>query len=173
MKKFLILAGLALAFVMPGAAQAHPGMCDKTFTVAMAQKAARANWQGTRIPTVADGHHMYKYMVCQRNPHARAFVAWFYRHQKSLNYLRRYPPAPVLSAHARCIIQAESTWNPKAVNGQYEGIGQWSPWSWAHYGGLRYASRPIYASLADQERVLMGEGDAGMTNQQGKYDRCG
>jgi hypothetical protein len=182
MKKFLLAASSVLAVALPGAAQAqthYPRMCDKTFTVAMAKKAANANWRGTRVPAVVDRHHMYKYMVCQRNPYARDFVAWFYRHAKSLNHARRHPvvaveaAAPGLSGHAQCIIQHESGGNSQAVNGQYEGIGQWSPDAWAEDGGHRFASTPLGASLAEQEIVLMGEGDARMSQQQGQYDGCG
>lgn len=180
MKKFLLAASFVLAVALPGVAQAHayPRMCEKTFTIKMAQRAADANWRGTRVPTIKDRHHMFKYMVCQRVPPARDFVAWYYRHAKHLNYRRRHPPvavvaSPGLSSHAQCIIAHESGGSPNAVNGQYEGIGQWSPTAWAEDGGLRYASTPLGASLAEQERVLMGEGDARMSQQQGQYDGCG
>ncbi len=71
-----------------------------------------------------------------------------------------------------CIIQHESGGNPQAVNGQYEGIGQWSPESWSSNGGTRYASTPLGASYAQQEAVLRGEGEAGMIREQAQYDGC-
>jgi Transglycosylase-like domain len=71
-----------------------------------------------------------------------------------------------------CIIFNESHGDPEAVNGQYEGIGQWSPTAWAEDGGTRYASTPLGASYAEQEVVLRSEGDSGMSQQQGQYDGC-
>jgi hypothetical protein len=72
----------------------------------------------------------------------------------------------------QCIIQHESGGNSQAVNGQYEGIGQWSPTAWAQDGGKRYAQTPLGASAAEQQAVLAGEGAAGMRQQQGQYDGC-
>lgn len=76
------------------------------------------------------------------------------------------------SGLASCIIQHESGGNPEAVNGQYEGIGQWSPNAWAQYGGTKYASSPTGASYSQQVAVLNSEGTAGMEDQQGQYDGC-
>ncbi len=78
-----------------------------------------------------------------------------------------------MSTLEACIIQHESGGDPRAVNGQYEGIGQWEPAAWASDGGLRYASSPLGASYSQQEAVLRGEGEAGMIQQQGQYDGCG
>lgn len=80
------------------------------------------------------------------------------------------PPAP--SGLEQCIIQHESGGNSQAVNGQYEGIGQWSPSAWAEDGGTKYASSPLSASAAQQEAVLRAEGAATMEQQQGQYDGC-
>lgn len=77
------------------------------------------------------------------------------------------------SDHMACIIRKESGGNPKAGNGQYHGIGQWSPESWARNGGHRYASDPWGATYEQQLMVLAGEGDAGMSREQGQYDGCG
>jgi Transglycosylase-like domain len=71
-----------------------------------------------------------------------------------------------------CIIQHESGGNPQATNGQYEGLGQWSPAAWAEDGGTQYAPSPLGASAAEQEAVLNSEGAAGMQQQQGQYDGC-
>jgi hypothetical protein len=90
------------------------------------------------------------------------------------------PPAGVASAgvavgssHMACIIRAESGGRTDAVNGQYHGIGQWSPESWARNGGTQYASDPINATYEQQLKVLASEGDAGMSREQGQYDGCG
>lgn len=77
-----------------------------------------------------------------------------------------------MSSLEACIIQKESGGDPHAVNGQYEGIGQWEPEAWKHDGGLQYAPTPGEASYAEQEAVLRGEGEAGMIDQQGQYDGC-
>lgn len=81
--------------------------------------------------------------------------------------------ATVASALEACIIEHESGGDPQAVNGVYEGIGQWEQPRWESDGGLRYAATPLGASFAQQERVLAGEGEAGMIEQQGQYDGCG
>jgi hypothetical protein len=77
------------------------------------------------------------------------------------------------SSLEQCIIEHESGGNAQAVNGPYEGEGQWSPSAWAQDGGTRYAASPLGASAAQQEQVLAGEGAAGMAQQQGQYDGCG
>ena len=83
--------------------------------------------------------------------------------------------APHLSAHAECIIQHESGGDPTIHDqtGKYSGIGQWEQSRWESDGGLRYAPTPTQATLFEQEKVLMAEGDAGMSDQQGQYDGCG
>ena len=73
---------------------------------------------------------------------------------------------------AGCIIQHESGGDPQATNGQYEGLGQWSPAAWAQDGGTQYAPSPLGASAAQQEAVLSSEGAGGMQQQQGQYDGC-
>lgn len=77
-----------------------------------------------------------------------------------------------LDALAQCVEDHESGGDPGAVNGQYEGIGQWSPDAWAAMGGLQYASSPLGASKAQQEAVLGSESDATLADQQGQYDGC-
>lgn len=72
-----------------------------------------------------------------------------------------------------CIIAHESGGNPQAVNGQYGGIGQWSPEAWAQDGGTKYSSSPTGASYSEQLAVLHGEGAAQQVQQQGQYDGCG
>ncbi len=77
-----------------------------------------------------------------------------------------------ISGLEACVIQHESGGNPQATNGQYEGLGQWSPPAWAQDGGTQYAPTPLGASAAEQEAVLNSEGAAGMEQQQGQYDGC-
>jgi hypothetical protein len=77
-----------------------------------------------------------------------------------------------ISGLEACIIERESGGDPEATNGQYEGLGQWSPAAWAEDGGTQYAPTPLGASAAEQEAVLSSEGAAGMEQQQGQYDGC-
>lgn len=81
--------------------------------------------------------------------------------------------APISSSGLeQCIVYRESTNNPQATNGQYEGYGQWSPQQWAADGGTKYAPTPLGASPSEQMQILSSEGTAGMLTQQGQYDGC-
>jgi hypothetical protein len=71
-----------------------------------------------------------------------------------------------------CIINAESTWNSQAVNGDHEGYGQWDPDAWARAGGLRYAPTPLDASPSEQIAVLNNEVRLGITSMQTDFDPC-
>ena len=100
----------------------------------------------------------------------------YVRHQirlRKAREAREAREAPALSAHARCIIRKESGGDPQAVSGIHSGIGQWEQSAWEGDGGLRYAPTPTQATLYQQEKVLMGEGDAKMSQSQGQYDGCG
>lgn len=78
-----------------------------------------------------------------------------------------------MSALEVCILEHETTGrDPNAVNGIYSGIGQWEQGRWVSDGGLRYAPTPTEATYEEQERILRGEGEAGMIAQQGVYDGC-
>lgn len=77
-----------------------------------------------------------------------------------------------MSTLEACVIQHESGGDPRAVNGIYEGIGQWEPSRWLSDGGGRYSQTPLGATYAEQERILRGEGEAGMIDQQAQYDGC-
>jgi hypothetical protein len=92
------------------------------------------------------------------------------REAREAREAREVPP---ISAHAACIIRKESGGDPKQVTGIYSGIGQWEQSRWESDGGLRYAPTPTQATYAQQVKVLVGEGDAGMSQQQGQYDGCG
>lgn len=71
-----------------------------------------------------------------------------------------------------CIISHESGGSPTAVNGDHEGIGQWTPDAWAEDGGTQYSATPLGASYDEQEIILSGEGVSGMEDQQAQYDGC-
>ncbi len=112
--------------------------------------------------------------MCQRDLHNQAFVRWYDHRQAHFNTKRReyvIMAAPA-TALASCIIQRESGGDPHAVNGQYEGIAQWSPSSWAGGGGLRYASTPLGASYGQQVRVLNYMLAHGQAGQWRPYDGC-
>lgn len=77
------------------------------------------------------------------------------QHQWFKHHPRAREASVTLSPLADCIIRFESTYNPSAANGIYEGYAQWSPEAWRRMGGLRFASHPTAASPAEQKRVLM------------------
>lgn len=91
------------------------------------------------------------------------------RERREAREARERPPIGALEA---CIIREESGGDPNAVNGIYSGIGQWEESRWKSDGGLRYGETPTDATYAEQEKVLRGEGEAGMIDQQGQYDGC-
>jgi hypothetical protein len=79
---------------------------------------------------------------------------------KSAACKKRTTPKPVareasLNGLASCIVHYESGGNPRAVNGIYGGIAQWSPEAWSRMGGTRFASTPTNATYAQQVQVLM------------------
>lgn len=181
--KRMITASLVLAsFVCapPATAAAQPTVagrlasCPKTYTVAMATRAARSAYSGTRHVLSKDLTHLAKFLLCQRVSAAQTFVTWYYSHRRGLWQARIQ--APTLdtvpeSSLAACIVQRESTNNPHAVNGQYEGLAQWSPTSWSEGGGTRFAATPLGASYDEQVTILnnMLPSQAG---QWTPYDGC-
>lgn len=76
------------------------------------------------------------------------------------------------SGLASCIIQAESGGDTQATNGQYSGIAQWSPSSWAGGGGTAYASSPTGATYSQQVQVLNNMLADGQSGQWTPYDPC-
>lgn len=126
------------------------------------------------------GHHPYPHHPeCWRPACAAAADAEYNRHRAKARRRREArearearKAAASMSALEACIIRNESGGDPNAVNGQYKGIGQWSPWSWSHYSHGKYGPSPLDATYAEQEKVLRGEGEAGMIEQQGQYDGC-
>jgi hypothetical protein len=109
--------------------------------------------------------HRYKH-------HPECRTARCARHADRLYAKHHPPPKPAMSALEACIIREESGGDPTAVNGQYEGIGQWSPSSWDQWSQGRYGNTPLDASYVEQEKVLRSEGEAGMIREQGVYDGC-
>jgi hypothetical protein len=74
---------------------------------------------------------------------------------------------------AACIVSGESGGNPRATNGQYGGIAQWSPEAWGRMGGHRYAAYPQAASYQDQLLVLSHGLVVYGTRDWKPYDGCG
>ena len=161
-----ILASAALA-----ATPAH-GQCVKTYTVHMATRAITAEYMGTRTVTQRDRRHVARFVACQRNPMAVRYLRPFERRKQAAWWARLHPPvARPESWLASCIIQRESGGNPQAVNGQYTGLAQWSPSSWAGGGGTRYSSTPLGASYSEQVTVL-NDMLPSQASQWTPYDGC-
>lgn len=57
------------------------------------------------------------------------------------------------SYFAEKVANCESGGNIHAVNGQYHGKWQMGPSFWSTFGGLRFASDPLYATEAQQDYV--------------------
>jgi hypothetical protein len=160
--------GAAAALVLWSAPSAHasPGVCAKSYTV----RVAVIKTQGKRAP----GRNICRFGVKLSN--GKVIDANYSQKKRYLLQLRKLiasraylsvraappaqPPAGTLSARyapsglAACIVRSESGGNPRAVNGQYSGIAQWSPEAWARMGGTRYASSPTGASYQEQLTVL-------------------
>lgn len=170
----LTLGATLLALVVPAQHHSHlrPG-CHKLYTIPMTQRAARATFRGTRTVALAEYKRLGRMEMCQRNPRAQHFVRWYDRHQRRLWRDRREATlAPALSPLARCIINAESTWRPYAVNGGHMGYGQWDESTWLNDGGGRYGATPLDATPAEQERIIEEQVEAGNTRQWTDYDPC-
>jgi hypothetical protein len=186
------VTAVAAAQILPAAAAARkPAVrtaaqrgCAKLFTVNMGMGAANLIYSTTK-PVTRHNFRVLGYIErCQRNRAAQGFVRGYDQRQAHLHAARiaaakaaavakaAHSQHPSSSGLAACIIQHESGGNPQARNGQYEGLGQWSPAAWAQDGGTRYAPTPLGASAAQQEAVLNSEGAAGMRQQQGQYDGC-
>lgn len=139
----------------------------------MDTRAALAVYGDASPATDRERTQLARYARCQRNRMASPYARRFNRVQEHAQYVRLHPPvAQPANALVACIIHYESGGNPDAVNGQYEGLGQWSPTAWANDGGLRYASSPLGASYSEQVAVLNQEVVDGTTAQQTNYDPC-
>lgn len=64
-----------------------PG-CVKTYTIPMAQRAARYVYSGTRRVTSKNGQMLHRIARCQRNRGAIKYVLWYYHHERQA-WLRR------------------------------------------------------------------------------------
>jgi hypothetical protein len=142
------LASLTLAL---GAG--HTSGCAKTFTVPMGLRAITASFRISPVKLTTDqDYRLVRYIRCQRNPRAQPFLNTVW-HRKA--YLALHPPVvQPESSLAACIANAESRYQPDAVNGDHEGLAQWDPNAWATDGGTRYASSPLGASYNEQMTVL-------------------
>jgi Transglycosylase-like domain len=175
---------LAIAARKPAVRTAAERGCAKLFTVNMGEGAANLIYSTIKPVTLHNLRVLGYIERCQRNRAAQGFVRGYDQHQARLHAARiataeaeaaaqtAQSQHPSSGGLAGCIIQHESGGNPQARNGQYEGLGQWSPAAWAQDGGTRYAPSPSGASAAQQEAVLDSEGAAGMRQQQGQYDGC-
>lgn len=191
MKRWILAATLTVAAFVPAAAVAAAPRTDARapmrggqecrkpdrrpvlYTVHMDMRAARAVY-GDSTPATIHEHAMLDRMArCQRVPPAHKFVAWFNRTQEHAQYVRLHPPvAQPANQLVACIIRYESGGDPGAVNGKYEGLGQWDHDAWVRDGGLRYAYSPLGASYSEQVAVLNQEVRDGTTSQQTDYDPC-
>lgn len=155
--------------------QPHPRPgCRKLFTVAMTERAARAIYAGTRDVHMREYKLLGRMEMCQRNANAQSFTRHYNRRQRTLWRARREANlAPPLSSLARCIITAESQWDPYVVNSSgHMGYGQWDESTWLADGGGRYGHSPLDATPAQQERIIEEQVSMGHTSQWTDYDPC-
>lgn len=117
----ILTASMMLAFVLSGwvlvkdvapatgtlaAAAATPAKpvpgprraCSKTYTVAMATRAARAVYSGTRKVNRGDRQMLRTIRRCLRNPGASRYVVKYYRRQARLHEQRVHPPMAYATA---------------------------------------------------------------------------
>ena len=174
----LLTAGTILAIPAAGHAAPQPRQifCQHTYTAWHFKQAAKRFYRGVSIPTAIQRSKLWAIEDCPRIPSDSELDARLWAQQIAYNQKRRNPPPPPVaqpaSELASCIMYREATDNPEAVNGQYEGLGQWDATAWAEDGGLRYASTPLGASYSEQVAVLNNEGTAGMEQQQAQWDGC-
>lgn len=184
MKRLVTAASLAAFFValLPSSSAAWQRghlICEATFAPWQAKHLATVTYLGVRKVSRAEHYRLHTTVRCQIDAADVVPIGRYVHRLWLAHWHRQHPPRPPavvlarsMSALEACIISHESGGNPQATNGQYAGIGQWSPAAWAQDGGTRYASSPLGASYAEQEAVLRGEGEAGMRQQQAQYDGC-
>jgi hypothetical protein len=167
-----LLTSLALASQAAGSTAANTAHCPLTFTAGMFSRPAILFYRGTRTPNIREREALWRFLRCARHPWVRSGDHRVWVRVRAANAARRAALPPPLSSLADCIIARESTWNPQAVNGDHLGLAQWDPNAWATDGGLRYASSPLGASMAEQETVLMWALDHGLAGQWLQWDGC-
>lgn len=153
------------------AAPRHPA-CVLTFTRAMFSRPAILFYRGTRTPNARERADLWRFLRCARGPGIRAMDHRVWSRERAANAARKEAALAVPeSSLAVCIISRESGGNPQAVNGQYEGIAQWSPTSWIGGGGGRFASTPLGATYSEQVQILNSMLPA-QAGQWEPYDGC-
>ena len=107
--------------------------------------AARGTWPLARSLT-SRSHH--------RTP-GPAGTARVTRPSRAATPVSRLAPGRPWLTSARRVFGCESGWNPRAVSpsGTYRGLAQMDATFWRSHGGLRFASRPDLASVAEQLAV--------------------
>lgn len=171
------MALVSAGALVPAISAARPAVpqheaCAKTYTAQMFRRAAITAYRGTRTPTRRDLAHLRHFRRCARTSYSHAHDMVIWKRSIRMNAARKQAALAVpVSALARCIIQRESGGDPQAVNGQYEGIAQWSPSSWLGGGGGRFAPTPLGATYSEQVQIL----NAMLPAQAGQwtpYDGC-
>lgn len=174
-RAFVALAAAgAFALASPAAGmQAAPrAACAKTYTYLMFRRAAITAYRGTRTPSRRDLRHLRHFQRCARHPWQVGQDRRVWQLSIRMNAARKQAALAVPeSALARCIIERESGGNPQAVNGQYEGIAQWSPSSWIGGGGGRFAPTPLGATYAEQV-IILNDMLPAQAGQWTPYDGC-
>lgn len=174
MKRTILSASLMLAVAAPGVALAKAPSPSHARAYQRAYTTARHKL-GHRAP----GRNIVKNGFDNRHGATDSQVV------ASLDVLHRMlAPPPVVavssaatstgasSGLAACIISHESGGDTQATNGQYTGIAQWSPSSWAGGGGTKYAASPTSATYGQQVAVLNSMLANGQSGQWTPYDGC-
>lgn len=122
---------------------------DKALIVKARERAARlARQRALRI-----AHARAVAAAAARARAAAAAAARRRRAAAASSYLNSSAEAWAHSSFAEKVANCESGGNIHAVNGQYHGKWQMDPDFWRTYGGLRFASDPLYATEAQQDYV--------------------
>lgn len=114
--KRLIAASLALVFLLAagglssatgplrraatnaaGGRHVASGPCPRLYTIAMAKRAIRAVYAGTRDTTLGERGMLNKMVRCQHSPGALRYVLSYRRHAYEQWWARRHPPFPYRS----------------------------------------------------------------------------
>jgi rare lipoprotein A (peptidoglycan hydrolase) len=101
----LLAAGFSIATSTTGEASSishlvaltQASNCGKTYTVPMAQRAARAVYMGVKDVTQDERQMLGRIEKCQRNLNARSYVSWYYMRRRNMWKQRRYDAAHPMS----------------------------------------------------------------------------
>lgn len=150
----------------PHGRNSRPG-CEKTFTVAMFRRAARATYAGYRVPSRADLAHLRRYEHCARHVRYRPADHRTWAINQRANKARK----DALTPYGEWAVPATIVWcesndrnlppNSAGASGYYQII----PSTWAGYGGLAYAGEAYESSKLGQDivagRIYNGGAGAG------------